>query len=432
MATLKLVPASGSPVEVDGDQAIVGRDPSCDVVVNDASVSRKHARVERWGGNWAVLDQRSANGTFLDGQRVAESILRAGQELRFGAVAYRVEIEADQTGATVLMSIPDATVLHQAAVTTPPPVRRPTPPTPMPAPPPVARPAAVPPPAVPSTPRVAHAPEPVAKGKGPWFWAALGCGGILLLALIGFGSILGIPFYTSRGAVDAARAQLAEIRAGNLDAAYARTAPSYQAAHGASAFAAFVARHPGLKGNTDSTFTSRSVENDRATLSGTLSHAAGTESVVYELVKEDGGWKVSGIAVDGDEGAAAASSVDDGGGLVIETIAANKSSQGQTITIKIDVRVRGFDLRPEGNLFRVDLAEDLETIGPDGRRIEELSRVGLETFNQTMASATDATATFNTSLTFSKPDPGRYKAILTIRDLVGAKSKRHEVPFDLP
>jgi FHA domain len=343
MATLRLVPSSGSPVEIDGDQAIVGRDPSCDVVVNDASVSRKHARVERWGGNWAVVDQRSANGTFLDGQRVAESMVRAGQELRFGAVAYKVEIEEAETGATVLMSIPtiDATQLDKRAVPTPrpPSPRPPAPPIP---PEPVARPA-VPPPAAPSLPPPVHAappPDVVRQGKGPWFWAALGCGGIVLLALVAVGAMVGIPFLGSKGP------------------------------------------------------------------------AAGV----------------------GAEGPAppSAPAVADSGGLAIETIAVNKVAQGQTVTVKVDVRVTGFDLRPEGNLFRVDLAEDLETLGADGKRIEELSRVGLETFNQTLASATDATATFNTTLTFSRPDPGTYKAILTIRDLVGVKSKRHEVGFDLP
>ena len=31
-----------------------------------------------------------------------------------------------------------------------------------------------------------------------------------------------------------------------------------------------------------------------------------------------------------------------------------------------------------------------------------------------------------------QPEPGRYKAVITIRDMVGLKSKKHEVPFDLP
>jgi hypothetical protein len=96
------------------------------------------------------------------------------------------------------------------------------------------------------------------------------------------------------------------------------------------------------------------------------------------------------------------------------------------------VRVTGFELRPEGSLFRVNLTEDLETVGPDGRRIDELSRAGLEGYNHTTTSATDASATFNNALTFTRPEPGRYKAVITIRDNIGLKDKKHEIPFDLP
>jgi hypothetical protein len=311
-------------------------------VVNDVSVSRKHARLERWGGNWAVVDQRSANGTFLDGQRVPESMLRVGQELRFGAVPFRVEIEEEETGATVLMSIPalsSATVL-QPAVKPARPAAVPPPPPVSPAP--AARPA--PPPRVgPPVAQPAHPPEPVAKGRGPLFWSALGCGGLLLLGLAVFAAVVGIPFLGSKSAD---------------------------------------------------------------------SEIAGAG---------DGRGASPGAGVPVAEG-----------GLNVETVSVNKVAQGQTVNVKIDVRVTGFDLRPEGNLFRVDLAEDLETLGPDGKRIEELSRVGLETFDRTLTSATGAAATFNNSLTFSKPDPGKYTAILTIRDLVGQKSGRREVPFDLP
>ena len=74
---------------------MVGREPTCDVVVSDGSVSRKHAILERRGDGWAIVDQGSANGTFVDSQRVTDVALRNGQELRFGAMAFRVEIEGD-------------------------------------------------------------------------------------------------------------------------------------------------------------------------------------------------------------------------------------------------------------------------------------------------------------------------------------------------
>jgi hypothetical protein len=429
MPTLRLVPESGEPIQIDGNKATVGRDGNAEVVISDNSVSRKHALIERWGSNWAVVDQRSANGTFLDGQRITESVLKAGQELRFGKVAYRVEIADADFGATVMMSSPlsDATVVQPVAP-------RPAPP-PRPAPVPGARPAvSAPAPAyVPAPPPYeAHRPEPVESGRGPFFWIGLLVAVLALAGLAGFGVVVGIPTLKSRAAVDAAQAQIKDIAAGDVDAAYSRTAAAYRAAHAAEDFAAFVERHPGLRRNTAANFTSRSVENDSAKLSGTLVHGAGTEGVIYELVKEGGEWKVSGLEVDGDEGKPVVQSSAAGEGLTVNTVAVNKSRQGQTVTVKIDVRATGFALRPEGKVFRVDLAEDLETIGPDGNRVDDLSRANLQTYNQTTRSATDATATFSNSLTFTQPDPGRYKAAITIRDMVGQTSKRHEVPFDLP
>src|SRR5574341_700955 len=104
MAVLRLVPVSGAPIQVDKDQAIVGREPTCDVFVNDGSVSRRHARLERRGAAWFVVDQGSANGTYLDSQRVSDALMRPGQELRFGAVAFKVELLGDvpSTDGTLL------------------------------------------------------------------------------------------------------------------------------------------------------------------------------------------------------------------------------------------------------------------------------------------------------------------------------------------
>jgi hypothetical protein len=243
---------------------------------------------------------------------------------------------------------------------------------------------------------------------------------------------VGVPLYRSRAPVAAAQAQLDEIRKGNLAAAYARTTVSYQAAHPLSAFAAFVERHPALKSNTDVAFTSRSVEDDTAKLSGTLTHSSGTESVVYSLVEQEGAWKISGLAVGGDESDAGSPPVEDSGALAVEILRFSKAPQGSRVDVRFDVRVTGFDLRPEGAAFRVDLVEDLETFGPEGRRMDELSRPGLMTFNRTTSSATGATATFKNAMTFARPTPGRYRAIVTIRDQVGQKSKKREVAFDLP
>jgi pSer/pThr/pTyr-binding forkhead associated (FHA) protein len=331
MASLRLVPASGSPIEISQDQVLVGRETTCDVVLNDGSVSRKHARLEKRGRNWMVVDQGSANGTFVDSQRVAETTLRSGQELRFGAVSFKVEIEDDEAiEATMLTDAPEATVV-QPVPPPPSPARPPVPPAappapraaaPLPPPPPPPARAAVPPtgslppgsiparvsapprPAPGSRPpaRVSVPPTPVGeaapprKGKGPLFWIATGCCGCLLLGVILSALIGGFAFHMTSDAVAAVRAQLADLKAGNLDAAYDRFNDEYKARVSREEFEVLVSRHPGLRENSDSTFWKRSVENARGEVSGMLTSSSGTrEMVTYRLVKEAGVWKISDI-----------------------------------------------------------------------------------------------------------------------------------------
>ena len=62
----------------------VGRGSENDVVLDDPKVSRRHARIRCVGGTCRVQDLDSSNGTFIDGERVAEGTLAPGSEVRFG------------------------------------------------------------------------------------------------------------------------------------------------------------------------------------------------------------------------------------------------------------------------------------------------------------------------------------------------------------
>src|SRR5512142_2181354 len=99
MSGLGLVPAGGEPIRIDKNPAAVGRDPRADVVLTHPSVSRKHAVLEQTAHGWLVADQNSGNGTWVDGQRVIRALLRAGQSVRFGAVAFTVSLERPQAAA---------------------------------------------------------------------------------------------------------------------------------------------------------------------------------------------------------------------------------------------------------------------------------------------------------------------------------------------
>jgi adenylate cyclase len=80
---------------VDG-RAIVGRAAQCDVVINDESISRQHARLEVEGDQVRLVDLQSRNGTYADGQQVSEATLRGGERLSFGDVEASLERRADE------------------------------------------------------------------------------------------------------------------------------------------------------------------------------------------------------------------------------------------------------------------------------------------------------------------------------------------------
>ncbi|MEU9251866.1 FHA domain-containing protein [Streptomyces sp. NPDC048270] len=63
----------------------VGRDPLCEICLEDARVSWHHAVLRPDGDHWTVEDEGSTNGTWADGHRIHEWIVGPGSELRFGS-----------------------------------------------------------------------------------------------------------------------------------------------------------------------------------------------------------------------------------------------------------------------------------------------------------------------------------------------------------
>ncbi|MBK8011856.1 MAG: FHA domain-containing protein [Deltaproteobacteria bacterium] len=68
----------GEVIALDKDTMIVGRSRTCDVVIPSAKVSRQHASLTRVDGEWYIEDLGSANGVWLNGEKVAKSKIREG------------------------------------------------------------------------------------------------------------------------------------------------------------------------------------------------------------------------------------------------------------------------------------------------------------------------------------------------------------------
>lgn len=111
---VRLVPvAGGAGIDIDSRKvaaggAIVGRDHQNDVVCDNSTVSKQHARLTLMpSGKLQVDDLGSANGTWRGRQRIQHEAFSSGDTVRFGAVEYRVEITGgggSAAGETVFMT----------------------------------------------------------------------------------------------------------------------------------------------------------------------------------------------------------------------------------------------------------------------------------------------------------------------------------------
>jgi hypothetical protein len=102
----------------------VGRNPMCDLRINNPSISRKHAeiRLDAGTGRYSVYDLNSSNGTYLNGKREQQAELKSGDEVMCGE--FKLFFHTDDSAV--------AAELTEAGT----PVSPPSPPLPPPPPPP--------------------------------------------------------------------------------------------------------------------------------------------------------------------------------------------------------------------------------------------------------------------------------------------------------
>jgi pSer/pThr/pTyr-binding forkhead associated (FHA) protein len=86
--TVTSEPFSGTKVifEEGQEEWVIGRDEDCDLSLNDAALSRRHATLSvKWGG-YALTDLDSKNNTFVNGHKIKEATLKDGDEVVFGTI----------------------------------------------------------------------------------------------------------------------------------------------------------------------------------------------------------------------------------------------------------------------------------------------------------------------------------------------------------
>jgi pSer/pThr/pTyr-binding forkhead associated (FHA) protein len=85
---------NATDIRIDKPILLIGRNDDCDVVVDSKKVSRQHCCIAKVKDYLIVRDLGSTNGIRVNGQRLTESKLVAGDELAIANLTYRVHCDA--------------------------------------------------------------------------------------------------------------------------------------------------------------------------------------------------------------------------------------------------------------------------------------------------------------------------------------------------
>jgi pSer/pThr/pTyr-binding forkhead associated (FHA) protein len=81
---VKRGPNAGTTFLIESELTTIGRDPGNAIFLDDVTVSRKHATLERRADGWFVKDLGSLNGTYVNGEQVDETKLATSDEVQIG------------------------------------------------------------------------------------------------------------------------------------------------------------------------------------------------------------------------------------------------------------------------------------------------------------------------------------------------------------
>lgn len=104
----------GKSIPIHGS-LVFGRSSSCDIVINDAHMSRRHAEVTLKDGTLRLVDLKSSNGTCVNGKQVGEQLLKPGDKISFDQVSFLVAGPAQATAAAPPEDDEDEATVFRAA-----------------------------------------------------------------------------------------------------------------------------------------------------------------------------------------------------------------------------------------------------------------------------------------------------------------------------
>ncbi len=90
LAMLRVVrgPQVGTVYKLDSDEITLGRNPQCDIFLNDMTVSRIHAKLTHIGNTYVISDVDSFNGVWVNNVSVSEKAIKPGDVIQIGKFAF--------------------------------------------------------------------------------------------------------------------------------------------------------------------------------------------------------------------------------------------------------------------------------------------------------------------------------------------------------
>lgn len=79
----------GIVYSLEGNSAVIGRSPKCEIFLNDMTVSRKHAVLERVAQGWSIRDTDSFNGVWVNNTNVDHVMLNDRDIVQIGCFILR-------------------------------------------------------------------------------------------------------------------------------------------------------------------------------------------------------------------------------------------------------------------------------------------------------------------------------------------------------
>jgi predicted component of type VI protein secretion system len=83
----------GRQYHLNPKRMVIGRTDRSNILIDDSSVSREHASIERKDGRFILEDLKSTNGTFINGESVDVRVLNHGDKIRIGNTVLQFIVE---------------------------------------------------------------------------------------------------------------------------------------------------------------------------------------------------------------------------------------------------------------------------------------------------------------------------------------------------